>query len=459
MNLLHIAWRNMEQRGLASILTMFSMALGVALVVLVLSISWIITESFERNSNVGYNLIVGAKGGSLQLALNTVFYLSEPIEVIPYDDYLEFIPGAQGRQEELKKIGGRIADPDRKGIFSTYTTGGFAIPVCLGDYFGPFRVVATDSQFFEKLRWGKAGDRKYTFSQGRNLQEYSADYGYFEAVLGAQTAKRMNKQVGDTFKTTHGDPEGEGHGQEFTVVGVLDPTGTPNDRAAFINLEGFYLMEGHARAFEDLANPDAEKTDVAKQADAAQAPRLPLEKRDLTAILVKAGQPMFAVAMERPINKRLHTQAVSPVKEITNMIGTFINPVRYALLALTVVVCVVSSISILVSIYNSMNERRRDIAVMRALGARRDAVVVIVLLESLLISVGGGTLGWLIGHGIGFACRGLIEDRTGIQIGFLNSITSVEWVLIPGLVVLATIAGIVPALVAYRTNVSENLGT
>ena len=141
MNPLYIAFRNMQQRGLASLLTLFSMALGVGLVVLVLSISWLITESFERNSNVGYNLIVGSKGGSLQLALNTVFYLSEPIEVIPYEEYLEFIPSAEGRAKEIREIGGRIAEPDRKGIFSTYTSGGFAVPVCMGDYFGPLRVV------------------------------------------------------------------------------------------------------------------------------------------------------------------------------------------------------------------------------------------------------------------------------------------------------------------------------
>jgi len=138
-------------------LTMLSMGLGVALVVIVLSISWIITESFDRNSNVGYNLIVGSKGGSLQLALNTVFYLSEPIEVIPYEEYLEFLPG-DGRAEEIKKIGGRISEPDRKGVFSQYTNGGFAIPVCMGDYYGQFRVVGTKPAFFEKLRYGKTGD-------------------------------------------------------------------------------------------------------------------------------------------------------------------------------------------------------------------------------------------------------------------------------------------------------------
>jgi putative ABC transport system permease protein len=457
VNLFKIAWRNTQQRGLASMLTTLNMLLGVALVVLVLSISWVVTESFDRNSNVGYNLIVGAKGGSLQLALNTVFYLSEPIEVIPYEEYLEFIPGSEGRQQEIQKIGGRIAEPERKGLFSSYTSGGFAIPVCLGDYFGPFRVVATKREFFENLRYGRSGERQYEFAQGRNFEEYNPEHGYFEAVLGAQVAATMDRQVGDTFKTNHGDPDGEGHGQEFTIVGILESTGTPNDRAAFINLEGFYLMEGHARAFEDEANPDAEKENVEKQGS-TQPPRLPLEKRDLTAVLVKAGQPMFAVAMERPINKRLRTQAVSPVKEISNMIENFVMPIRNALLALTIVVCVVSAISILVSIYNSMNERRRDIAVMRALGARRGVIMTVVLLESLLIAFGGGLIGWLVGHGIGVACSGLVERLTGIQIGFFNTMTPIEWTLLPGLVALATIAGAVPAMAAYRTNVSENLG-
>ncbi len=143
MNLLTIAWRNMQQRRLATILTIFSIALGVTLVVLVLSISWIMSYSFNRNSNVGYNLIVGAKGSPLQLTLNTVFYLSRPIETLPYDDYLEFLPKAD-RVAEIKRIGGMIAEPERGGVYGdAYMKGGFAIPVCLGDYYGPFRVVGT----------------------------------------------------------------------------------------------------------------------------------------------------------------------------------------------------------------------------------------------------------------------------------------------------------------------------
>jgi putative ABC transport system permease protein len=459
MNLLLIAWRNMQQRSLASTLTMLSMALGVALVVLVLSISWLITESFDRNSNVGYNLIVGSKGSPLQLTLNTVFYLSRPIEVLPYDEYLEFLPGNQ-RAEEIRRIGGKVADPDRPGHYSLYMQGGFAIPVCLGDYFGPFRVVGTTPDFFEKLTYGNSGEFEYEFASGRNLQDYSREHGYYEAVIGAQVAREMNKGVGDTFQTTHGDPEGEGHGQAFTIVGVLKSTGTPNDRAAFINIEGFYLMEGHARVIEAPELAQQEQTDVAAEGSGPvvqQPPRLPIQKRDITAILVKPANGMFAIGMERAINKSLRAQAASPIREIGNMLEMFVRPVRDALLGLTVLVCLVSALSILVSIYNSMNERRRDIAVMRALGASRDVVLLVILLEALLIALIGGGLGWLVGHGIGWAASPAVEARTGIRVGLLNATTAWELVLIPGLIVLATLAGLIPALSAYRTDVSRNL--
>lgn len=462
MNLLLIAWRNMQQRGLASVLTIFSMALGVALVVLVLSISWLITESFDRNSNVGYNLIVGSKGSPLQLTLNTVYYLSRPIEVLPYEELLEFLPGDE-RPKLIKKIGGEIAEPERVGKHSSSMKGGFAIPVCLGDYYGPFRVVGTTPDFFEKLRYGNQSELEYRFAEGRNFVDDSAEFGFYEAVIGSQVARELEKKVGDTFNTNHGDPEGEGHGQVFTIVGVLAPTGTPNDRAAFINIEGFYLMEGHARAYQDPAAIGQAKELVAAETVGNPSPstkretRLPLGKRDVTAILVRPASGVAAMHLETEINKSLRAQAASPIREITNMLGFFVRPVQYSLLVLSALVCVVSAISILVSIYNSMNERRRDIAVMRALGARREMVLAIILLESLLLAVLGGALGWLIGHGVGFLASPLVEERTGIQVGFLSATTRMEWMLVPGLVVLATLAGIVPALVAYRTNVSKNL--
>lgn len=459
MNLFLIAWRNIQQRGFASALTMCSMALGVALVSLVLSISWLITESFDRNSNVGYNLIVGSKGSPLQLTLNTVFYLSRPIEVLPYEEYLEFLPANQ-RAEEIKRIGGKVAEPDRPGHFAPYMQGGFAIPVCLGDYFGPFRVVGTTPAFFEELRYGNASEFSYEFAEGRNFVDYSPENQYYEAVIGAQVAREMNKKIGDVVKTTHGDPEGEGHGQGFTIVGILKSTGTPNDRAAFINIEGFYLMEGHARAIEAPELTKQEKVDVSGKdatAEVAKPPRLPIDKRDVTAILLRPANGMFAMQMERAVNKSLRAQAASPIREIGNMLEMFVRPIRSALLGLTVLVCVVSSLSILVSIYNSMNERRRDIAVMRALGAGRDTVLLVILLESFLISAIGGSIGWFAGHLIGVIASPAVEARTGIQVGLFTATTWLELALVPGIALLATLAGLVPALAAYRTDVSRNL--
>ncbi len=458
MNLLLIAWRNMQQRGLASVLTVVSMALGVALVVMVLSISWLVTESFDRNSNVGCNLIVGSKGSPLQLTLNTIYYLSRPIEVLPYEDYLEFLPGDE-RQAMIKKIGGKIWDPDKAGIHSTTMKGGFAIPVCLGDYYGQFRVVGTTSMFFEKLRYGNQSDIEYRFAEGRNFLDESPEHGFYEAVIGWQVAREMGKRVGDTFQLNHGDPEGEGHGQQFHIVGIVAPTGTPNDRAAFVNLEGFLLLDKHSRAFENPAIAGHALVDV--QPDVPSTPkfagRLPLGKRDLTAILLKPSSGFGAMRLEMAVNKSAHAMATSPIQQIAIMLDFFVRPVQYALLALTFLVCLVSAVSILVSIYNSMNERRRDIAVMRALGARRDIVMAVILLESLLIALLGGAAGWLMGHLAGFIASPLVEDRTGIRVGLLNATSSLELTLLPGIVVLATLAGIIPALVAYRTDVSKNL--
>lgn len=461
MSLFTIAWRNMQQRGLATFLTMLSMALGVCLVVLVLSIGWLIQKSFSRNSNVGYNLIVGAKGSPLQLTLNTVFYLSRPIEVLPYDEYLEFLPKDE-RVAEIKRIGGQIANPDGPGAYGDkYMKDGFAIPVCLGDYFGPFRVVGTKREFFEHLRYGELSDLKYEFAEGRNFMECSDENGFYEAVVGSHVAVEMKVKVGDEIKTTHGDPEGEGHGQGFKVVGILKSTGTPNDRAAFINIEGFYWMEGHARAIEPSEVAKVEKaTVVAENGNGKQQPeRLPLEKRDLTAILVKPATALHAVGMERVINKSLRAQAASPIREISTMLDSFVKPMNSALLALTGIVCFVSAISILVSIYNSMNERKRDIAVMRALGARRDLVMTVILIESLLIALIGGGIGWLVGHFIGMLSSPAVEYRTGIQMGLLTSVTLPELILIPGLIALATLAGLIPAMAAYKTDVSQNLAS
>ncbi len=493
MNMWMIAWRSIQQRGLASALTAFSMALGVMLVVAVLSIHGVVQQSFQNNANLGYNLIVGAKGGKLQLTLNSVYYLSQPIENIPYDFYMEFLPKQQRDMEWQNTV--NEPPESRDGEFASYAQ--TAIPLCLGDYFGRFRVVGTVPDMFAKLRFGATGDREYQFAAGRNFQRKSEENGFFEAVVGATVAREMNVKVGDRISTTHGDPEGMGHGRKFTVVGILAPSGTPNDRAAFVNMEGFYLMEGHAKPLHekrligksasDQEDEPAEEAEVEPaepepavySSDPEEQKRvqaLPVQQREVTAVLVRTSSNLVAPLLQNAINEGNIAQVVLPVLEIFSLFDVFVRPVQIVLLVLTAMICVVSGVSILVSIYNSMAGRRHEIAVMRALGASRSAVLSIVLIESIILALGGGAAGWVMGHGLNWLASPIIEQRTGVSVGFLDFAPSVDLVqllggvgdfnlevssellLIPSLLLLAVIVGFLPALAAYRTDVAGSLG-
>jgi len=459
MNLISIAIRNLLFRKLPTALTMLSMALGVALVVLVLTISGVIEKTFERTSNVGYNLIVGARGSDVQLTFNTVFFLSQPVENIKYSYYMEFL-SEDGRQAEYQRVGGKLDEPDRPGLYSKWMKGGFAIPLCMGDYVGPFRCIGTTPDYFSELKYGE--EFEYRFSQGRNFVDYSDDNGYFEAVIGSQVAAEMKLQIGSEIFASHGAAGGETHDEAFRVVGVLAPTGTPNDRGAFVNIEGFYLLAGHVAPDRDgRSGTEIKGTAAAPERESKLSKvRLPIDKREVTAILLKpnaVGGGVYAMNMEKQINKTGFAQAVSPIKVISSLIGIFVTPIKYALLVITSLVCVVSAISILVSIYNSMNERKRDIAVMRALGASRDHVTLIILVESVLISVVGGIIGWVVGHAIGPLGNAWTEPATGVRIDFWSVNVTQEPFIVLAMIVIGVLAGIVPAVSAYRTSVAKSL--
>ena len=503
MNLWNIAYRSVKQRRLASMLTSISMALGVTLVVAVLTISGVVKTSFETSTSLGYNMVVGAKGGALQLTMNSVFYLSEPIENIPYEYYLEFLPLEQrqaayensykyqavSQQDELRNVvisttaatGGLAASITqeilndhldqqleqvlpwkRQGKFSAFT--GLVIPLCLGDYFGTFRVIGTTPALFNELKYGPQADRQYTFTEGRNFVTHSDEHGFYEAVVGATVAREMNLTLGSEIQPSHGAQSGEVHATAFTVVGILDSTGTPNDRGVFINMEGFYLMEDHAKPVdqeEDFQGVEVDKT----------APNgLTLENREITSMLLLTGNPIFAPSLENTINEANTAQAVFPIKEISILFDSFVDPARDLLLVITILVCLVSAVSILVSIYNTMSERRKEIAILRSLGARRNTVMFIIMIESFILSAFGGILGFVCGHGLITLGSDAIEGRTGISIGFfefapplgMNPETimgsvSPELMIIPGMILLSVVAGILPAISAYRTDVSQSL--
>jgi len=536
MSLITIAWRSIQQRGVASALTMFSMALGVMLVVAVLTIHGVLSRSFASNASLGFNLLVGAKGGKEQLVLNSIYYLSSPVENVSYDYYLEFLKKSDREREyqnslrlrghnqlfevaELaslaagsgfenlaiqqalageKLVETRWQDLDRNGKFGTQIE--LAIPICLGDYFGNFRVVGTTPDFFNKLVFKPEEQRKYEFAQGRNFVHRSEENGYFEAVVGSHVAREMEVKLGDKISPAHGSPEGHEHERKFTVVGILANSGTPNDRAVFVNMEGFFLMEDHAKPVEQTTGGETAKTEDLSEEEqkkrffdrqrskqlidrVVDPDPLAVEQREVTAILVKtdAKQGFF---IEGAVNKAKEAQAVAPVQVIYGMFDQIVKPVQFSLFFLASIVCAVSGVSILVSIYNSMSERRHEIAVMRALGAGRGKVMAIILLEATLLSLGGCFIGWFLGHAACYLASPAIEERTGFFIGVnlwgdpffhpLEWLSSryaaehekfneqfklpVELLIVPALVLLAMIVGIWPAFSAYRTDVARSLG-
>jgi putative ABC transport system permease protein len=156
------------------------------------------------------------------------------------------------------------------------------------------------------------------------------------------------------------------------------------------------------------------------------------------------------------VNEGQVAQAVYPSREVENLFAGIVGPLRLILLVLTVMIVIVSGVGILVSIYNSMSERRRDIAVMRALGARRGMVMSVILMESLLISLAGGIAGVALGHAAIGLVNPFVVEQTGVSLGFLRFDVQ-ELILIPGLMILATLAGFLPAMSAYRTDVARSL--
>jgi putative ABC transport system permease protein len=435
MTLFGIAWRNIRQRALTSGLTTLSLALGVALVVATLVTAGIVKQAFNSGAGLGYNMIVGAKGSPLQLVLNSVYLISRPIENVSWAFYEQFLPAESRRDGQAGTFAGSVKT---------------AVPICMGDYFRGHRVVGTNAAYFERLTYGNG--QPFAFAAGENFR----DADLFGGVLGADVARTLGLRVGDAFSPTHGADDGLVH-DPFIVRGVLARTDTPVDRGVYVNMEGFYLQEGHAKPVEGVEPPAQQKP--TETATGQPAP-LPPEQREVTAILVETaslpGLPpeLMAMGLKQAINEGRDGQAAEPIREIRQLLDLFVRPLELLLLLVTTLVVIVSAIGILVSMVGSSLERSRDVAVMRALGARRGHVLATVLIEAILLAVGGGLAGWALGHAVVAAIGPLITTGAGVTAGFFST-SPAELLLVPFLVGLAILAALLPALSAYRTDVSR----
>lgn len=455
MNLLTIAWKSVQQRQVASILTAISVGLGVMLMVVVLVISGAVNGAFSQRT-IAYDLIVGAKGSDLQLVMSSVYRIQPPIANLPLM-YLE----------QLRN--------DRR--IET------AIPLAFGDFTKPedgaFPIVGTTNEYF--LNEYTPGKMFQVVDQPGTRQ---LD-GLYDAVIGSQVAYNNNWKVGDTFSIVHGSADSdEIHEEVFTVVAVLRQTGTPNDRSVFLNLEAVYTLDGHQKPVDeveerlrDFYGNDPDRLVIAlnqlaelrqKRARGQQLGDMemgygldtPEAMKEITAVYVKMksgrDNAFGAISFQADLKNTSKAMAVNPIQPIRRLMQNVVGNIQKALVVLTAMIIAVSGISIFVSIYNSMSDRRREIGIMRALGARRSSVFSIVLAESAVLCVGGGLLGWLVGHGLAVLGAPYISARTGL---LLNgwAINPWEFVLFPVLLALGALVGFLPAMTAYRTNVADAL--
>ena len=461
MNLFTIAWKSIRQRGLASSLTALSVALGVMLMVVVLVISGALRAVFSQNT-IAYDLIVGPKGSGLQLVLSAVYRVQPAIENLPYLYYLE-----------LKE--------DRRVVS--------AVPMAFGDVTeqGSFPLVGTTPEYFEN-----------EYAPGRTFRIRGKRINAnFDAIIGSEVARSNGWDIGSQFKIVHGGADGTHiHDEQFTVVSVIQQTGTPNDRTVFVNIEGFYAIEGHETPLNEVeerlkkfyaSSPDRLKIALDQIAEARTLEEAesasghgghhhhatPDAAKEVTAVLIRTRpkSPFDAINLSSDLQQGYQAMAVNPIVPIRKLMTDVLGNVQQGLLVLTVMIILVSGISIFVSIYTSMTDRRREIGIMRALGARRGSVFGIVLAESVVLCVGGGLLGWLSGHGIAVVASPFVTAETGLlldpwvvywmKFAVFNFEVElpVESVLFPMLLALATLVGFLPAMTAYRTDVADALSS
>lgn len=268
------------------------------------------TDELLVAERLGFNLVVGAQGDPRQLYLNTIHGLQAPIENIPYSLFLEFLTKDEPSSPLKREQDGRF------GLFVHK-----AVPVGLGDYWGEFRVFATTPQFFETD--GKVADDsmiRFEFVQGRSFVTRSDEHGHFEAVVGAAVAKARDVKIGDELTISHGASEGHSHDSRFVVVGILEPTGSSLDRKVYVNLEGFYLVAGHAKPLDEseesddlLLEEELLPPGVPEVPDdlPAEGELLPLEQREVTAILLRVD-PLFAISLPNVLREEYMAQAIFP---------------------------------------------------------------------------------------------------------------------------------------------------
>ena len=416
--ILSLALQSLRGRALTASMTVLSIALSVGLLLGLEKVRTGTRASFAGTIS-GTDLVVGARSGPLQLLLYTVFHIGAPTANVDYDTYLKYRD-----------------HPDVK----------WAVPLSLGDSHRGYRVIGTTQDYFRHYRY-RAGNQ-LEFAEGGPPEDL------FDATIGAEIARKLGYKIGRKLVLAHGiSAQGiRDHGDRpFVVTGVLESTGTPVDRGIFVSLEGIAAM--HVDWQSGVPAPKSERLSI----EEVRATDLATE--EVTAFLVGARKRLLSLRLQREIN----TDESEPLLAVLPgvVLAEFWRTIGYgerALLIVSAMVVVVGLIGMFMALYSTLEERRREIAVLRALGARPRDVLFLFLFEAMVLVIAGILLGAALAYGGLLAFRPLLEQASGIYVP-VPPPGMLEWIYMGAVLVAGVLAGALPAWKAYRNTLSDGLRT
>ena len=425
MSILHLSWKNILNKPLNLVLNLVLFALGVGLISLLLLVNVQLEDKFEKNF-AGIDLVIGAKGSPLQLILSSLYHLDAPTGNMPVSEAKAFL------------------NP-KHPIFKS------AIPLSLGDSHRGYRIVGTNTGFID-LYAAK-------FADGKLFEEN------MEVVVGATVAKNLNIKLGDEFKSSHGLIEDENLVHEdaapFKVVGILEKTGSVIDQLIVTKTQSIWAVhDEHDHEAEESAEHDHNEAEHNHEHDeAVHSEDLPLtsyEEKSITSLLVKfKGRNIQALNMARNINENTNFQAATPAIEI-NRLFTLLGVGEEALKAMALLIIFVSGLSIFISLFSSLRERKYELAVMRTLGARPGFLFQLIIFEGIIIAVLGYFCGIALSHGSMVLLADFLEKS--YRYDFSAAIFLKEEIYIFGAsLVIGIIAAIIPAFQASKTDIHATL--
>lgn len=411
--ILHLVLKSIFNRKFTVGLTALSIALSVSLLLSVERIRIGTREGFT-NTITGTDLIVGAKGSPTNLLLYSIFHLGTPMENISWRSFQDI-----SRRQDIA----------------------WSVPISLGDSHRSFRVVGTSQTFFKYYKYGAS--KALEFDQGHSFASP------FEAVLGASVAAELGYQLETPLVLSHGAGDGAAfykhEDSPFKAVGILKRTGTPIDRSIFVSLQG---IEAIHEGWEDGA-PGTKKKEHVEHNNYAI--------KEITAFLLRTESRIGTLHLQRAINEYADEPLLAIIPGVTlSELWLTLGYVEKSLAVISLLVVAIGMIGMLISIYNSLNERRREIAILRSLGASPADIFLTLMFESFIIALAGTALGLLFTHiGLQVGADWLQKEfSVNMDLPWMTKIEA--WYLL-GVLGLSLILGIIPAIRAYSQTLTDGL--